>query len=110
VHLSFFSKQTLTRFLEHNGFKVLSTRTWGVPLRLVLPPYFPKFLRRTKSYYRSDTELSIEDWHDEVIQSKTSGIFRKLHLYEGIKNLCNFLLNSIDGGTVVDVIVKKQEE
>ena len=108
VHLNFFSKKTLVRFLKNHGFRPIYTRTWGVPLRVVTPPYFPGCTQGTRRYYQSDEELSIANWHDDVIQSKTSGMFRKIRLYAVIKNLCNTVLNLINGGTVVDVIVRKE--
>jgi 2-polyprenyl-3-methyl-5-hydroxy-6-metoxy-1,4-benzoquinol methylase len=108
VHLNFFSKKTLVRFLKNHEFRPMYTRTWGVPLRVVVPPYFPGFTQGTRRYYQSDVELSLEHWRDNVIQSKTSGMFKKIHLYAVIKNLCNTVLNLINGGTVVDVIARKE--
>ena len=108
AHVSFFSQKTLVWFLRQHGFTPVYMRTWGVPLRLVAPPYFPTLLQRGKRYYQSREELSLENWHDTVTHGLSSHILKKLHVYDGIKNLCNALLHAINGGTVVDVVAVKQ--
>ncbi len=116
THLSYFSKNTLIRFLQQQGFQPMFTKTWGVPLRLTVPPYLTSFKKRlrikdskaTQGYYQSDKELNIDDWQDVVIHSPLSRLLKKLHLYDLVKKSCNVGLNLINGGQVVDVIAIKQ--
>jgi 2-polyprenyl-3-methyl-5-hydroxy-6-metoxy-1,4-benzoquinol methylase len=115
THLNFFSKKTLSAFLQRQGFQIMHTRTWGVPLKL-RPPSFLVTLQQklglkghqeTQGYYQSQGELSIEDWQDDIIHSRLARMLKKYHCYGIIRTVCNRLLNLIDGGQVVDIIVMK---
>ncbi len=114
THLSYFSKNTLIRLLQQQGFQPMFTRTWGVPLRFTVPSYLTRLTQHlgmqhqegSHKYYESDKELNIDEWQDVVIHSPLSRVLKKLHLYDLVKKSCNVGLNLINGGQVIDVIAR----
>jgi 2-polyprenyl-3-methyl-5-hydroxy-6-metoxy-1,4-benzoquinol methylase len=100
VHLNFFSRKTLSFFLCKNDFHPIYNKAWGVPLRLSC---FSK-----SKYYQSNEELGMEGWHDAIIQSHTSNLLQRLHVYGFIKKSVNSILNIINGGAVIDMIAYKR--